>query len=67
MFLHWLSLFGMFLILMYMVYTGKVMIEEAEGDPLLIIIGGLLIAALCYCLLYHMNLHFKLIISGGFN
>lgn len=67
----WLMLIGMLVAFIYILYTGKILIDMSlnEEDPrtriFTLVFFILIVSAILYSMIYHMNLGLKIIFNGG--
>ena len=66
----WLMLIGMLVAFIYILYTGKILIdmsldEEPSTRIFSLVFFVVTISAILYSMIYHMNLGLKIIFNGG--
>lgn len=67
----WLMSIGMLIAFIYILYTGKILIDMSlnEEDPRIriftLVFFVLTVSAILYSMIYHMNLGLKIIFNGG--
>lgn len=67
----WLMLIGMLVAFIYILYTGKILIDMSldEEEPstriFSLVFFVVTVSAILYSMIYHMNLGLKIIFNGG--
>lgn len=67
----WLMSIGMLIAFIYILYTGKILIdmslneEDSRTRIFTLVFFVLTVSAILYSMIYHMNLGLKIIFNGG--